>query len=162
MLTNKELDILDFLATSDGIISVQQLSDVFELSQRSIRNYMDNIIKEMGYDVVDLKKGSYYIKNKKELLTYLNNPDILSLSSELKKLTLLYTFIFEGSVNLSSMAKSLEVSRTTIKIYFDEMIEQLKSYSFTVEPREQKGLFLIRMKTPFEKSSCKHSFITRI
>ena len=143
MLTNKELDILDFLATSDGIISVQQLSDVFELSQRSIRNYMDNIIKEMGYDVVDLKKGSYYIKNKKELLTYLNNPDILSLSSELKKFTLLYTFIFEGSVNLSSMAKSLEVSRTTIKIYFDEMIEQLKSYSFTVEPREQKGLFLI-------------------
>lgn len=143
MLTNKELDLLDYLSTSDDFVPIQQLSDVFELSQRSIRNYMDNIIKEMGYDVVDLEKGSYHIKNKNEIIQYLNNPAILAQSSELKKLMLLYRFVFEGYANLSALSRELEVSRTTIKIYFDEILENLSMYQFSVEPQDQKGLFLI-------------------
>lgn len=143
MLTNKELDILDYLSSSDPLISIHKLSDVFNLSSRSIRNYMDNIIKELGYDTIDLDKGIYHIDNKNKILEYLNNPAILSQSSELKKLMILYRFVFDGYVNLSEMSRTLEISRTTAKIYFEEILSNLSMYHFSVEPLEQRGLFLM-------------------
>ncbi len=143
MLTNKELDILDYLSTSEPSVSIAHLSEVFMLSERSIRNYVDNIIKELGYDTIDLKRGMYQIKDNSKIIEYLNNPSILSQSSELKKTMILYRFVFNGYVNLSEMARLLDVSRTTAKIYFEEILEQLSAYQFSVEPLEQKGLFLM-------------------
>lgn len=101
MLTNKELDLLDYLSTQNESISVEQLSQAFNLSQRSIRNYMDSIIQELGFDVINLEKGRYIVKNQSTIREYLNRPTILSQSSELKKIMMLYSFVFEGFINLS-------------------------------------------------------------
>ena len=143
MLTNKELDLLDYLSTQNESISVEQLSQEFNLSQRSIRNYMDSIIQELGFDVINLEKGRYIVKNQSTIREYLNRPKILSQSSELKKIMMLYSFVFEGFINLSQISRDLDLSRTTAKMYFDDLVQNLSPFAFRVEAREQKGLFLV-------------------
>lgn len=141
-MKNKELEILDYITQHGSPITIEQLSQQFELNTRSIRYYMDFISQELNEAHIKLDRGTYYIGNIERIKHYLQSTQNISSSTIVKKLRLLYSFIFNGHINLTRIANDLEISRVTAKQYFTEIDAKLIQYSLTSKC-DSSGIFLI-------------------
>lgn len=140
-MKNKELEILDFITQHGSPISIEQLSQKFELNARSIRYYMDFISQELNQAKIELNRGTYYIDNIELIKQYLQNTQNKSSSTIVKKLRMLYSFVFNGHLNLTRIANDLEISRVTAKQYFTEIDAKLIQYNLTSKC-DSNGIFL--------------------
>lgn len=141
-MKNKELEILDYLTQCGNTVTIEQLSQSFLLNSRSIRYYMDYISQELTDAQITLDRGTYTIKNIDRIKNYLIDAQNILSSTIIKKYRMLYTFVFNGQINLTHIAQELEISRVTAKQYFLEINAKLMYYSLTSKP-ESNGVYLI-------------------
>lgn len=141
-MKNKELEILDYIAQYGSPISIEHLSQKFELNQRSIRYYLDFISRELFEADIQLDRGVYRIGNLDYVKSYLQNIQNISASTVVKKLRMFYLYIFNGHINLSKVSNELEISRVTTKQYFSEIETKLLQYNLTSK-YDNNGIYLV-------------------
>lgn len=75
MLSRKSIDLLHFLLKEKRNVSLKELSDHFELSERSIRYEIEKIQKELsakdGFEFI-ISKGECFVDDYTALEKYLN------------------------------------------------------------------------------------------
>ena len=130
-INNRLLNILNFLEKNYET-SIKEISSCLNISERSVRYEIENL--NFLLDLNDLplvekgSKGSLIfnkeLKNK-NLSSFLNDINTFSREERIRYIKLV--FLAEGSVNISSLARSLDVSRTTIRSDIKEITAEFSS-----------------------------------
>lgn len=130
-INNRLLNILNFLEKNYET-SIKEISSCLNISERSVRYEIENL--NFLLDLNDLplvekgSKGSLVfnkeLKNK-NLSSFLNDINTYSREERIRYIKLV--FLAEGSVNISSLARSLDVSRTTIRSDIKEITAEFSS-----------------------------------
>lgn len=146
MLTQREYSILSLLAKSNEGISIKQLADKFNLSERSIRYDIDNIygiLKEKRLPPIErTADGRLMIKERHTIAGYLSSIDSFQYTPEIRRKLLLYKIALDGEINITSISKELDISRSSIKADVDELKNTLDVFRLQLVPNHKKGLLL--------------------
>jgi transcriptional antiterminator/mannitol/fructose-specific phosphotransferase system IIA component (Ntr-type) len=146
MLTERGVKILKILVHSDEPIAISALADRFELSERSIRYDIEKINKVLKLKKLPLIKkvsvGSLALSNQSKILDYIDSLENLYFSSESRQKFMLYKVAITGSINLSTMSKTLSISRTSVKKDVEAIKETIRTFDLRLEQSHSKGLVL--------------------
>lgn len=146
MLTERDVKILKILVDTNDNISITRLADIFKLSERSIRYDIEKINKVLKSKALPLIKkvsvGNLALKSKDRVKHYINSLDTLYYSSESRQKFILYKVALTGSVNLTTISKVLNVSRTSIKKDVEEVKETLYTFNLKLIQCHNKGLII--------------------
>lgn len=146
MLTERGVKILKILVHSNEPIAISALADQFELSERSIRYDIEKINTVLKQKKLPLIKkvsvGSLALSNQSEILDYIDSLENLYFSSESRQKFMLYKVAITGSINLSTMSKTLSISRTSVKKDVEAIKETLMTFNLSLKQSHSKGLVL--------------------
>lgn len=146
MLTERGVKILKILVHSDEPIAISALAEQFDLSERSIRYDIEKINKVLKPKKLPLIKkvsvGSLALTSKTKILGYIDSLENLYFSSESRQKFMLYKVAFTGSINLTTMSKTLKISRTSVKKDVEEIKETLMTFNLKLKQSHSKGLVL--------------------
>lgn len=143
MLTNKDIEILQALLTKESPLSLTQLAKQFQVSERSIRYYIQNINYELGKHGITLRKSICYVADRDYVQTYLTKQVPTQYTSELRKMIVLFHLVLEGYVNITTLSKELGISRSSGKAYMEEIRQHIANYHLALRQEHKKGLLLI-------------------
>lgn len=141
MLSNKDSEILQFLLHANKTLPLHEIADKFKLSERSIRYYIQNINYELP-DAIRIVKRNCYIENHQRVIDYMNSQQTLQYTSQMKQCILWYHLIFDGYINLTTFSTSIDISRSSVKTYIEDIKEQLLVCNLTLQQEHKKGLIL--------------------
>ncbi len=141
MLNSKELNLLYHLLDQKDHQSLSDIAKALEVSERSIRYYISNINTHFSKPLISLQKGLCWIENKKQVHQFLANEDIVIVSGDLQKLFIRYSLLFFEHINLTSISKALQLSRTSIKLYFDQVKSEFP-LKFNFDYAHKQGIIL--------------------
>lgn len=145
-LNNRQIDIIKFLSNTNTYITVENISEIFHISQRTIRNDLNSIeyaLKE--YNVSLERKPRVGIRlnfDEKEIKKVLNTYEYKIYSAEERVLFVLIMIMTKEKTTFEEVAEKLQVSKNTI-------IQDLKSAEILLEKHDIKvnkksyyGIFL--------------------
>ncbi|HBM74829.1 MAG TPA: hypothetical protein DD429_04650 [Clostridiaceae bacterium] len=159
MLTEREVKILSLLANSGKSISIKQLANMFGLSERSIRYDIDNInniLKEKKLPLIKREsEGKLLLKEKQIIINYLNSIDSFQYTPEIRRKLLLYEITLSGKINITSISKKLNTSRSTIKSDVDELKNIFNNFHLNLASNYKKGLLLVGKEEDIRKLQLK-------
>ena len=135
-INNRLLKILSFLEKNPET-SIKEISVYLDISERSVRYEIENLNFLLGLNNLPLvKKGSKgsisfdrEVKNK-DLAVFLDNMDTRGREERIRYIKLI--FLSEETVNISSLARNLDVSRTTVRADIKEIIAEFSSDNIIV------------------------------
>lgn len=147
-MTNREINILNICFKNEKI-SVEYLLNFFDISKRSLyyslnninfyleKNKLDKICIKKNFLIYD-KKNIEYLLNLKDKNYYHNKEDIM-------QIILLNSVFNLNGLNITKLAKSLNISRNTIKSYMNELnknfyYEYSKGYFLNLSLLEKQKL----------------------
>lgn len=142
MLSNKDIEVIRCLLEEHCPVSLNQLAERFNVSERSIRYYINNINQELHKDYIRIVKGVCHVDNRDELQAYLTHSLPTLYTRDVRKKIVLYHLIFDGYINITAISQDLEISRSSGKAYLEEARQYLLSYHITLEQEYKKGLVL--------------------
>ncbi len=146
MLTERGLKILQILIESDAPVYISHLADTFNLTERSIRydikNINDVLVSSQLPKIRKTNKGTFELINKSEIKKFLNSLDTVLYSNEARRNFMLHSIAFNCKINLSSMSKMLEISRSTIKNDVEIIKELLSDFNLSLTHNDRSGLTL--------------------
>lgn len=150
MLSNKDIEVLNYLLTSSEGTCLQDIAAKFQLSERSIRYYIQNINVEIP-NAITINKRICFIKNQERIKEYLDSKKVILYTSEMKQKMLLYHLIFDGYINLTTFSTTIDISRSSAKSYIDDYREQLALSNLEVKQEHKKGLVLLGKEEQIRK-----------
>ncbi|NDL68644.1 BglG family transcription antiterminator [Anaerotalea alkaliphila] len=146
MFTERGLRILNMILEDSEGLSLKQLADHFDLSVRSIRYDLENIndvLEDEGLPTIICKRGgSLYVEEKEPIAKYLESLDDFLYSVEARKKFILCTIALTGEINITTIGRELDVSRTSIKNDLEQIKTILASYHLELLPSHRRGLSL--------------------
>ena len=130
-INNRLLKILNFLEKKPET-NIKEISAYLDISERSVRYEIENLNFLLGLNnLPPVKKGSKgsilfdrEVKNE-NLTVFLDNIDTCSKEERIRYIKLI--FLSEETVNISSLARSLDVSRTTVRADIKEITAEFSS-----------------------------------
>lgn len=125
MLNNRRRHIIQYLAEMKGLISIQELAKLFEVSERTIRYDLENISYFLAQHGFDLEhhhgKGEYQLHAKPSeisrllpLIKDVNNISYIHSAIERQLMVIHYLIIKSRTVTLQELANQLMTSKGTI------------------------------------------------
>lgn len=144
MLSRKSIDLLHFLLKEKRNIPLRELSEHFEVSERSIRYEIEKIQKELsekdGFEFI-ISKGECFVDNYTALEKYLNDSrqDYIFSPKE-REIYILLKICFEREINQNVISEELDTSRSTIKVHLRDIKKVLDEYNLELELLHKKGL----------------------
>ena len=144
MLSRKSIDLLHFFLKERRNISLKELSEHFDLSERSIRYEIEKIQNELsakdGFQFV-FSKGESFIDNYSALEKYLNeSKKEYIFSPKEREIYILLKICFEREINQNIISEDLDTSRSTIKVHLRDIKKVLDEYNLELELLHKKGL----------------------
>jgi transcriptional antiterminator len=143
MINENEMSILQYLNNYNCDVEIAELSNFLKVGERSIRNYIKNINSTFNELDLIVKKGKVISDNRIILSNLINNSDSYYMTANSKKKLLLFHILFDEFINLSLLANDLEISRTSIKTYFDEIKEKYRPFGYQFISANRNGLQII-------------------
>ena len=130
-INNRLLKILNFLEKNSET-SIREISVYLNISERSVRYEIENLNFLLDLNSLpQVKKGSKgsilfdrELKDK-NLTVFLNNMNVCSREERIRYIKLV--FLSEGTVNISSLARILDISRTTVRADIKEITAEFSS-----------------------------------
>jgi mannitol operon transcriptional antiterminator len=136
-INNRLLSILNFLEKKPET-TIKEISEYLEISDRSVRYEIENLNFLLDINGLPLvkkgTKGSLSFGNnpeKSNLAVLLNSINTCSKEERIRYIKLI--FLAEGTVNISSLSRTLDVSRTTIRADIKEIIAEFSAENITVK-----------------------------
>lgn len=147
MLNSRNLMILQSLIKSSSKISIKELAELNNISQRAIRYDIDNINEYLEMKnlskIEKLSKGYLLLENTDEIERYLHkNYNQYLLTPEDRVNYMLLEILFNGYINLSKLSEDLDISRSTVKTDLKAVKEMLKEYNLELNLKHKIGLVL--------------------
>ena len=147
MLTDRSFKILNLFLASNTAVSIGELANHFNLTERSIRYDIDRIndtLQSKDLPTIDkVGKGLFKIDQKTPIRQYIESLSIIHYSNESRRELIIHTIALECRVNISRMSRLFEVSRSTIKIDVESLKETLDHYGLTLSHNDRLGLTLL-------------------
>lgn len=150
MLNKRCLEIINFLIENNNQVSIKELAETYEISERSIRYDIDNInyfFKRNGLNELEkTSKGIYEIDETKENLTeileFLNVRFYTFSKHERKEYLKAVCLFSEDVIRLHEISETLSVSLSTIKIDLKEVKAFLNEKELKLKFFSKMGLVL--------------------
>ncbi len=147
-MNKRTISIIYELSDPQKEITLQSLAEQFQVSQRSIRNDLNEVndlLRENHLPQLQLKKGGLVIRENEfsEILSLLSGEDYYSykLSKEERKYIAAALLVSsQGYITLSSIADTLFVSRATVINDLDEIKAYINDSNLEVISHANKGL----------------------
>lgn len=146
-INKREIKILEILLKIENSISIKELSQILEVSDRSIRYDIENINSYLNeFELIPIEKQS------KGYLSY-SKPDIEKLLShssdnnenfynQYRDELILIKIAFEENINIPTICEEFNLSRSTIKASIKNSEKILENYELKLILNPQKGLKL--------------------
>lgn len=144
MLTSKSIELLKFLLDRRDKVSLKELAEHFNLSERSIRYEVEKIedeIKKEDFRLI-LTKGEYSIDGYISLEKFLKNNTGYVPSPKERELYIFLKICFERVINQTIISDELEISKSTIKTHLRDIRKSLEIYNLELELLPKKGLII--------------------
>ncbi|WP_027127991.1 BglG family transcription antiterminator [Fusobacterium perfoetens] len=146
-INKREIKILEILLKSEDDINIKELSQILEVSDRSIRYDIENInfyLKKVNLSLIEKKSKGFLDYSKidiKKLLFYTsdNNENFYN---QYREELILIKIAFEENINISNICEEFNLSRSTIKITLKNNEKILENYELKLILNPQKGLKL--------------------
>jgi transcriptional antiterminator len=146
MLTERGLKILQILIESDTPVYISHLADTFKLTERSIRYDIKHINEVLLSNhlpkIRKTNKGTFELISTSEIKKYVESLDSVLYSNEARRNFMLHFIALNCKINLSSMSKMLEISRSTIKNDLEIIKELLNDFNLILTHNDRSGLTL--------------------
>lgn len=149
-LTERQVNILGELQETDGYVTVKRLSDLFHVSERSIRydlDFIKSFLHELGITLIR-KQGQgimlqMYPKQESDIKQALQQMNHLVLSSENLTYALAVQIILDQETTLDRLGEIYGTSKSRIFHYISAADELLKKHGVTIERKRSKGIYVI-------------------
>jgi transcriptional antiterminator len=150
MLNKRCVDIIKHLVENENRISIKELAEKFELSERSIRYDIDNInyyFKKSGLNQMEkTSRGTFEIEEKKEnllnLLNLLDSQFYVFSKNERKEYIKSKILFNEDIIKLHELSENLSVSLSTVKLDLKEIKIFLNESDLKLKFLSKIGLIL--------------------
>lgn len=146
-INKREIKILEILLKSEDDINIKELSQILEVSDRSIRYDIENInfyLKKVNLSLIEKKSKGFLDYSKidiKKLLFYTSD-DNENFYNQYREELILIKIAFEENINISNICEEFNLSRSTIKITLKNNEKILENYELKLILNPQKGLKL--------------------
>lgn len=142
LLNEREIKILEKFYNQKKL-SISELSEQFNISERMIRYNIDKInifLKFMNISSIKKDgKGIFHLKtNSSKLLEFIKELEPIDKSKRIKMIEFFLSFY--EKINISFLAKYFQITRITINSDLKEIEKKLKKYSISLE--NKNGLIL--------------------
>ncbi len=146
MLTSRSIRILKFLLNQDEKITLKDVAENFEVSERTIRYEIEKIneeLKEREKIEVLLNKGECWLKNKDGVLDILKENNTYIPSAKERELFILLKICLVREIKQSIISEALDISKSTVKAHLRDIRKILEIYNLTLEILPRKGLVIV-------------------
>lgn len=147
-MNTKTIEMIYILLENNGIYTLGDLSNYFEISNRMIRNYIDQInayfnsldaflyIDESGYIILEGNRSVIELK-----LDHIKYSDYAVMKDERLKLLFLSLFFnMDTYITLSDIAESIYVSRSTVVNDFKNFRDEMSQLNISVDSKPHHGI----------------------
>lgn len=146
MLTNRQREILNYIARQEGYVTSQQLADEYEVSQRTIRTDIQSIqveLKKFGAEIESRPKVGFRLVRAKgsDLSELLEQSEEISAQSRVLAIILLLSF--HEKLTTEKLEQRLQVSRNTIVTDMKLVARKVTSSSLELYARSYDGTQLL-------------------
>lgn len=147
-MNKRIVSIIRELSKPGKIMNIADLAEMFEVSERTVRNDLNainDILKKHGLDIMTLKKGGRIIRNDNfpDILDFVNEKDFYAYKlskEERKKIASVLLISSPGFITLSDIADYMAVSRATVINDLEEIKNYIKKGNLEVHSHPNKGL----------------------
>lgn len=148
MLNTRNIKLLEYLLKNNGISSIKKLADFLGLGERIVRYDLEKIneylVEEKLPEIIRESKGKLKLEDTKKIESFLKKKGKeLELSPKNRVEYLLIKLLFENYINLTTLIKEMDISRTTIKNDLKSVKEMLSNYRLKLDLKGNRGLILI-------------------
>lgn len=163
MLTSKSIELLKFLLKQKEKVALKELSDYFNLSERSIRYEVEKIEEELEKEnfKLFLNKGECWIENYNLLEKFLENNSGYIPSPKERELYILLKICFERVINQTIISDELEISKSTIKSHLRDIRKILDIYNLKLELLPKKGLIITGEEEQLRQCTLKAVYLSK-
>lgn len=144
MISGKGIVLLQNVIENSGEMSIKDLSKELDMSERAIRYEIEKIAEYLDTSNIELTKGTVIVKDIPRVKGILKeNYSIEYLSSEERKMYILFEILLKRCINQGKLSEDLDVSRNTLKLYIKDVKDILENYNLKLEIFPKKGLVLV-------------------
>lgn len=146
-INKREIKILELLLKIESSISIKELSQILEVSDRSIRYDIENINSYLNeFELIPIEKQSKgylsYSKLDIEKLLFQSSDNNENFYSQYRDELILIKIAFEDNINIPTICEEFNLSRSTIKASIKNSEKILDTYELKLVLNPQKGLKL--------------------
>lgn len=143
-LKSLDVDVINFILHNNKA-TIDELSNCFDVSQVNIRTVLSKIeefISKQNLGKLLKENGYYYFENNNINFNFnLNDFLIDDLEKKERIVYIVLKLILEGSINLSSISKELNVSRITLNSDLEVIKELINDFQLKLTSIQWKGVF---------------------
>lgn len=146
-INKREIKILEILLKVENAISIKELSQLLEVSDRSIRYDIENINSYLNeFELIPIEKQSKgflsYSKPDIERLLFHSSDNNENFYNQYRDELILIQIAFEENINIPTICEEFNLSRSTIKASIKNSEKILENYELRLILNPQKGLKL--------------------
>lgn len=146
-INKREIKILEILLKVENTISIKELSQLLEVSDRSIRYDIENINSYLNeFELIPIEKQSKgflsYSKPDIERLLFHSSDNNENFYNQYRDELILIQIAFEENINIPTICEEFNLSRSTIKASIKNSEKILENYELKLILNPQKGLKL--------------------
>lgn len=146
-INKREIKILEILLKVENAISIKELSQLLEVSDRSIRYDIENINSYLNeFELIPIEKQSKgflsYSKPDIERLLFHSSDNNENFYNQYRDELILIQIAFEDNINIPTICEEFNLSRSTIKVSIKNSEKILENYELKLILNPQKGLKL--------------------
>lgn len=146
-INKREIKILEILLKVENTISIKELSQLLEVSDRSIRYDIENINSYLNeFELIPIEKQSKgflsYSKPDIERLLFHSSDNNENFYNQYRDELILIQIAFEENINIPTICEEFNLSRSTIKASIKNSEKILENYELRLILNPQKGLKL--------------------
>lgn len=146
-INKREIKILEILLKVENAISIKELSQLLEVSDRSIRYDIENINSYLNeFELIPIEKQSKgflsYSKPDIERLLFHSSDNNENFYNQYRDELILIQIAFEENINIPTICEEFNLSRSTIKASIKNSEKILENYELKLILNPQKGLKL--------------------
>lgn len=163
MLNKRSVEILTNLIEGDGMLHLEELADIYNLSKRSIRYDIDNInffLKVNGFSQLEkFSKGVYQldesIENFNEIKILIKTKYYIFSPSERINYIRANLYFLEEPLKANHLEEVFSISNSTVRADLNELKAYYKDHNLEIDYQPKKGFVLSGDEETLRKSALK-------
>ena len=144
ILKSLDVDVISFILHNNRA-TIDELCNCFEVSQVNIRTVLAKIEEFVNKEKIGAllkENGEYYFENNNLNLNIINSDFLVEdLEKKERIVFIVLKLILEGSINLTSISKKINISRITLNSDMEFIKELISDFDLKLTSIQWRGVF---------------------